>query len=102
MIVFEGQDATFSAEHGGTSFPVTAQWQVSTDGGFTFHDLPEATKHSLVIPATSLEMNGWQYRVLFSNGPTSALSDPAVLTITDPVEASVLLTPTTRLFNQIR
>src|SRR5207248_3236336 len=44
--VGEGQTATFTAAAGGTPAPAV-QWQVSTNGGGTFADVPGATGTTL-------------------------------------------------------
>src|SRR5207249_2223640 len=46
QIVVSGQDATFVAAASGDS-PPTVQWQVSTDGGTTWNDIPGATSTTL-------------------------------------------------------
>jgi subtilisin-like proprotein convertase family protein len=56
---------TFTAAATGNPTP-TAQWQVSTDGGATFTDIPGATSSSLTVSA-ALAQSGRLYRVVFSN-----------------------------------
>ncbi len=56
------------------------QWQVSTNHGRTFHDLPGATLDSLILTALAGQ-NGYRYRAVFSNSVGQAISKVALLTI---------------------
>lgn len=44
----------------------TVQWQVSTDGGITFHDLPGETNLTLTVANVSLPMSGNLYRAVLT------------------------------------
>src|SRR4029077_18051034 len=57
-------NVTFSAAASGSPAP-TIQWQVSTDGGITFNDIPGATSPSLTFSAVAAD-DGKQYRARFS------------------------------------
>lgn len=83
-----GSAAEFSAAYGGTDAETTAQWQFSTDGGATFNYVPAgvgpngAQSIPLIIDPVTPEMDGWLYRVRFTNAAGSAWSDAARLTVT--------------------
>lgn len=79
--VCEGGDVTFTAAASGTPAP-TVQWQVSTNGGGTFTDIPGATSTSLPLTNVTAAMNGYQYHAVFTNdcGDT-AITNPATLTV---------------------
>lgn len=90
-----GNDAVFSIALSGTSPAV--QWQVSTDGGTTWNDIPGATATSVTISNLSASDNGNRYRAILSNVCTPSLtSGAATLTIsataaisTQPVNTTV-------------
>lgn len=76
-----GTTTAFSAA--ATGFPVpTVKWQVSTDGGETFTDLPGATATTVIFVVAQSD-NGNRYRAVFSNG-TTATSGVAKLTVGTP------------------
>lgn len=87
VTVMEGESASFSAAYGGTDAPTSVQWQFSTDGGRTFDDVPDgigpngAGSIPLVIDSVHEEMDGWQYRVRFTNEAGSAFSEVATLRV---------------------
>ena len=80
-----GQNATFSATAIGTPTP-TVQWQVSTDGGNTFTKLSDqgnvsgSTTPTLLITATTAGQNASQYRAVFTNLLSLAVTEAATLT----------------------
>jgi hypothetical protein len=76
--VIPGNTATFSAAADGNPIP-TVQWQVSTDGGATFSDIPGATSTTLSFTAASSD-NGNQYRAVFTNFLSTATTTAATLT----------------------
>jgi hypothetical protein len=90
-----GNDAVFSIALSGTN--PTVQWQVSTDGGATWSDIPGATATSVTISNLSASDNGNRYRAILSNVCTPSLtSGAATLTIsataaisTQPVNTTV-------------
>src|SRR5262249_25023366 len=65
----------------------TVRWQVSTDNGQTFIDIPGALSTSYSFTAT-LADDGYQYRAIFSNSDGTATTAAATLT----VEASPVVT----------
>jgi hypothetical protein len=93
------QTATFTAVATGAPTP-TVQWQVSTDGGATFNNVPGATSTTLAFTATAGQ-NGNKYRAVFTNASGVATTSAATLTVnsaptvtTNPVNQSVSATST--------
>jgi hypothetical protein len=74
-----GQTATFAAAASSTPAP-SVQWQVSTDKGATFTDIPGATANTLSVSATPAA-NGALYRAIFTNSLGTATSLPATLAV---------------------
>ena len=89
--VAAGSAATFSVTASGSPAPAF-QWQVSTDGGLTWADLPGATGASYGTGATSYANNGNLYQVKVSNTGTTLLSSVARLTVTVPAPTVPVLT----------
>ncbi len=77
---------TFTAAAGGNPAP-TVQWQVSTDGGMTFANIPGATATTLTTAARV----GDQFRAVFTNIAGSATSN--VVTVTAKAGLEVLTPP---------
>ncbi|MBL8210917.1 MAG: hypothetical protein JNK87_09405 [Bryobacterales bacterium] len=71
--------ATFTAAATGNPAP-TVQWQVSTNGGGSFTDIPGATSTTLAF-ATQASQNGNRFRAMFSNTGGTAPSSAALLTV---------------------
>ncbi|WP_336783609.1 cadherin-like beta sandwich domain-containing protein [Paenibacillus illinoisensis] len=89
--VFEGATAELSVA---ASNAVAYAWQADTGSGFI--NIADGTLYSgvntskLNITGASMEMNGYQYRVIVSGvGATSATSNKAVLTVTEAATYSV-------------
>ncbi len=82
-VVNEGQTATFEATASGYPAP-TVQWEVSSDGGGTWAEVPGATSALLTLPGTSFSQNGNLYRAVFTNAAGSATSNGASLTVHSP------------------
>jgi hypothetical protein len=57
------------------------QWQQSTNGGSTWHNITGATSTSYTIIATTVSQNGYRYRAVFTNSAGSATTDSATLTV---------------------
>lgn len=79
LTVTSNQTASFSAAATGSPAP-TVQWQVSSDGGATFTDVPGATSSTLTFTAT-MSQNGNLYRAVFTNSSGSVTSSAATLTV---------------------
>ncbi|TDX83004.1 InlB B-repeat-containing protein [Epilithonimonas xixisoli] len=80
--------ANQSATVGATAtFAVTAsnisnyQWQVSTNNGTTWTNVPSATASTYTTAATTLAMNGYRYRVRLSNTCGTLTSNVATLSV---------------------
>ena len=77
-----GLRVTFSAAGTGDP-PPTVQWQVSTNGGGSWADVPAAT--ALVYSLTAaLSDNGKWFRAVFTSIAGEAATDPATLTVRRP------------------
>ncbi len=77
--VVAGNLVTFTAAATGTPTP-TVQWQISTNGGGSFTDIPGATTTTLSF-TTQVSDNGNQYRAVFTNIVSSATTTAATLTV---------------------
>lgn len=77
--VAAGGIATFTAIAAGSPSP-TVQWQVSTDGGVTFNDIPSATSTTLSFTAAASD-DLHKYRAVFTNLAGTVTSDPATLSV---------------------
>ncbi|MGI6375415.1 MAG: InlB B-repeat-containing protein [Anaerolineae bacterium] len=80
QIVAPGDAATFTASAGGYPLP-TAQWQVLPAGGGDWADLTGETSAVLTLSSVTAEMDGNQYRAVFSNADDTVTSDAATLTV---------------------
>jgi hypothetical protein len=78
--VQSGMTASFTAAASGTPSPAV-QWQVSTDGGTTFNDIPGATGTTYSFTAQTAD-SGKKYRAVFTNTCGSATTTAATLTVT--------------------
>ncbi len=72
---------SFTADAGGAPAP-TVQWQVSTDNGGSWNDIPAATSPTLTFTATTGD-NGRMYHAVFSSSCGSTASAAATLLIDD-------------------
>lgn len=77
-----GSDAELTAA--ATGHDISTQWQVSPDDGASWVDVDGATDPTLTIDDITREMDGWQYRAVFTNSAGSATSRAATLTVTVP------------------
>jgi len=89
-----GQTAVFIAAASGVPTP-TVQWQVSTDGGSTFVNMPNATSTTLSF-VSAANMDGNRYQAVFTNAVGVAVTTSATLTVqsaptitTNPVSQTV-------------
>ncbi len=88
-----GEVASFSFTATGSP-AVTVQWQVSTDGGATFEDIPGATSSTLTFNAT-LADNGQKYRAVLTNSEGTVNTAIATLTVTEAPSLTVTTTSDT-------
>lgn len=76
-----GSAATFSVAVPGAA---GYQWQISSDGGTSWSDVPTATASAYTTAGTTVADDGIRYRVMASNAAGSATSAAAVLTVVAP------------------
>jgi hypothetical protein len=78
--VCENANTSFTA---GGSAGVTYQWQLSTDGGVNYNNIPGAINATLNLTAVTASMNNYRYRcVLTAAGCAApAISNAAILTV---------------------
>ncbi len=91
--VVSGNPVSFSAAASGFPAP-TVQWQVSTDGGATFNNIPGATSTTLTFSAAASN-DGYQYQAVFTNTAGTATTTAATLTVNVP--PSVTTNPTNQM-----
>ena len=94
--VTAGQQATFNALANGDPTP-TVIWQVSTDGGATYHNIAWATSTTLSF-TTIASHDGFLFRAEFTNSAGIATSSAATLRVNPggPVAPSVTQNPSNR------
>jgi IPT/TIG domain-containing protein len=68
--------------------PPTVQWQVSTDAGLSYNDLPGETNTTLTFAAAGLQ-NSYKYRALFTNSCGFVTSNAATLTVNNVPSISI-------------
>ena len=92
-----GQPAAFTVAATGSN--LAYQWQQSTDGGKTWTDITGATGESYTTAATTMNMNGCQYRCVVKGDGGEAASNAATLTVNPvPVTGVTLDKNTLALF----
>jgi hypothetical protein len=84
--------ATYSVVVKGTPVP-TLQWQVSTDAGATWNDIPGATETTYLTPATTVADDGKRFRVVATNDVSTVNSPAASLAVTAAGPAKAWSTP---------
>ncbi len=72
-----GSTVSFGAAASGSP---TVQWQVSTDGGATWNDVPGATSATLTFTVQASQ-DGYQYHAVFTNPCGTATSNAAALSL---------------------
>jgi hypothetical protein len=92
--VCSGANASFSVNAPGTG--LSYQWQVSTNGGGSFTNIPGATGSTYTVTSPTTAENNNQYQVVISTACASATSNAGVLTVntapaigTQPINANV-------------
>jgi extracellular elastinolytic metalloproteinase len=77
-----GKNVVFTSGANAAVSP-TYQWQISTNGGVSFTDIPGQTGPVLTVTSVTLAMNGYQYRLIARSGTSSGfvISNPAILTV---------------------
>jgi hypothetical protein len=76
-----GGSATFMAAADANP-SASVQWQVSTDNGHSFNDLPGAVFGTLTLTGVTAAMSGNEYEAVFTNNLGQATSSEATLTVT--------------------
>lgn len=92
--VTEGESASFSLAASGSG--LSYQWQQSSDGGQSWLAISSATSDSYNTGATSMAMNGTQYRCVITNAAGSVTSVAATLIVQEkpePVDPDPTPTP---------
>ncbi|MEO6489313.1 MAG: M36 family metallopeptidase [Ferruginibacter sp.] len=76
-----GGNAVFTVTAAGTT--LTYQWQVSTDGGTIYTDMPGETAVTLSLTAVTAGMNDYRYRVIITGAacPSTITSTGAILSV---------------------
>ncbi|MGQ0739622.1 MAG: reprolysin-like metallopeptidase [Bacteroidota bacterium] len=79
--VCEGGNASFTVAGSGTG--IIYQWQISTDGGANYNNIPGANAATYTITGVTFAMNNNRYRCQLSNAtcPTPGISNGAILTV---------------------
>ena len=80
--MFSGNDATFSVGVSGSG--LSYQWQLSTDGGGSFSNIPGENASSLLIQDSSISDSGNRYRAIINSSAflcNSLISDESILTV---------------------
>ena len=77
--VSTGTSASFSASASGIPAP-TVQWQLSTNSGSTWSNIPSATASTYAF-TTTLGQSGNEYRAVFTNAAGSATTSAGILTV---------------------
>jgi hypothetical protein len=83
-----GGSATFTADASGNPTP-SVQWQVSTNGGGSWGNVPGAISASYTLTTTTSQ-SGYQYQALFTNTAGTATTTTATLTVSTPNAAPAI------------
>ena len=70
-----------------TGVGITYQWQISTDAGINFTNIPNANSLTYNVNNVAASMNGYQYKTIITNacGTVGTISNIAILTVTTPI-----------------
>ena len=79
--VKENETATFTVEATGSE-PLSYQWQQSTDNGKNWTNIASANAAEYTTGKTTMDMSGYQYRCVVTDGNNSVPSQAATLTVT--------------------
>ncbi|MCL5256307.1 MAG: Ig-like domain-containing protein [Chloroflexi bacterium] len=90
-----GETATFTAARSGYPTP-TVQWQqLTTASGATWADMSGEISTTLTLSSVTTDMEGYQYRAVFTNSQGSATSNAATLTVNNPAPVLSTIDPAT-------
>jgi len=73
---------------------ISYQWQSAPAGSTTFTNIPNANGSSYTTPVLKAQQNGMQFQVVLTTAGASTISSIAVVTITAPLAAAFVGTPT--------
>ncbi len=90
VTICSGGDAGFTVVASGTG--LSYQWQVSTNGGATFNDVPGATSSTYTIPDVTVSLQNNQYHVIVSTFCGSSTTNNVILTVTPPLASTTNIT----------
>jgi hypothetical protein len=90
--VCDGDPVLFSAAAQSASV-LSVQWQVKTNGGSSFTDIPDATNTDLALPA-GLADNGNQYQATFTGSMGAATTTAATLNVSAVPVATITMAST--------
>ena len=85
-----GDNVSFSVSFSGVPTP-TVQWQLSTDGGSNYNDIPGANSSTLNLSCVTLDMDGYKYRAELTNVCDVIYSNAATLNVV-PRNATATIT----------
>jgi hypothetical protein len=91
-VTYGTSSASFLAAASGDPAP-DVKWQVSSDSGSTWTDVPGATSTTLIISSPTVALSGNRYHAVFTNtcgGTQTAISNSATLTVNP---ATLTITP---------
>jgi glucose/arabinose dehydrogenase len=80
QVLCPGGSAVFTAVASGSPAPAV-QWQMSTNSGASYQDLPGAQSLTLTLDNLSAAQSNSFYRAVFTNTCGTAMSAPALLTV---------------------
>lgn len=91
--ICSGSDGSISVS--ATATGIAYQWQISTDNGSTFSDMPGETNAQINFSSATLALNGNSYRVIITPSTPCAvsISDTAILTINLPPTVTASANP---------
>lgn len=92
-----GSNATFTASASGTA--PTVQWQQSTDNGANWTNISGATSTTLARNSVTANMDGYQYRAVFTNSFGSVITSSARLGVNDSGWTSLSLSSSWSFYN---
>lgn len=93
-----GQEVRFAAAAVGRPAP-DVHWQVSRDGGASWHPVPGTDSPTLEFPA-SADQRGWQFRAVFVNYPDSGAQDAVGDAVTTRAATLTVLRPGSGCFEE--
>jgi hypothetical protein len=81
--VCTGKDVIFTAAASGSS--PSYQWQLSTDNGMTYSNIPGATLTSLTLPGATTAINGNRYRAVATVTSCGSVNSTAAILTVNPL-----------------